>query len=62
MTCSGRFIYAMDVGSQFVKTGRYRNVLAIGAETLQPIGGLHGSLKLYSCLAMVLGAVVLQQQ
>src|SRR5881394_3608887 len=31
--CSG-FIYSMDVAAQFVKTGRYRNVLAIGAETL----------------------------
>ena len=31
--CSG-FIYALDVGSQFVKTGRYRNVLVVGAETL----------------------------
>ena len=31
--CSG-FIYALDVGSQFVRGGRYRNVLVIGAETL----------------------------
>src|SRR3954454_21255196 len=31
--CSG-FLYALDVGSQFVKTGKYRNVLAIGSETL----------------------------
>jgi 3-oxoacyl-[acyl-carrier-protein] synthase-3 len=31
--CSG-FLYAMDVGSQFVKTGRHRNVLVIGSETL----------------------------
>jgi 3-oxoacyl-[acyl-carrier-protein] synthase III len=31
--CSG-FIYAMDVASQFVMSGRYKHVLAIGAETL----------------------------
>jgi 3-oxoacyl-[acyl-carrier-protein] synthase-3 len=31
--CSG-FLYAMDVGSQFVQCGRYRNVLVVGAETL----------------------------
>jgi 3-oxoacyl-[acyl-carrier-protein] synthase III len=31
--CSG-FLYALDTGSQFVKSGRYRNVLVIGAETL----------------------------
>ena len=31
--CSG-FLYAMDVAAQFVRCGRYRNVLAIGAETL----------------------------
>src|SRR3982751_6420335 len=31
--CSG-FLYALDVGAQFVKCGRYRNVLIIGAETL----------------------------
>ena len=31
--CSG-FIYALEVAANFVKTGRYRNVLVIGAETL----------------------------
>src|SRR3954470_11692016 len=31
--CSG-FLYALDVGAQFVKCGRYQNVLVIGAETL----------------------------
>lgn len=34
--CSG-FVYALATGSQFVKTGTYRNVLAIGAETLSRI-------------------------
>ena len=31
--CSG-FLYAMITGSQFIKTGMYRKVLVIGAETL----------------------------
>lgn len=31
--CSG-FLYALITGSQFIKTGMYRNVLVIGAETL----------------------------
>src|SRR3954454_18352965 len=31
--CSG-FLYALDVAAQFVRSGRYRNVLVIGAETL----------------------------
>jgi 3-oxoacyl-[acyl-carrier-protein] synthase-3 len=34
--CSG-FLYALDVGSSFVKCGRYQNVLVIGAETLSRI-------------------------
>src|SRR3954462_1532807 len=34
--CSG-FLYALDVGAQFVKCGRYQNVLVIGAETLSRI-------------------------
>src|SRR5256885_15332899 len=34
--CSG-FLYALDVGASFVKGGRYRNVLVIGAETLSRI-------------------------
>src|ERR1700712_1009682 len=31
--CSG-FIYALDTAAAFIKAGRYRNVLVIGAETL----------------------------
>jgi 3-oxoacyl-[acyl-carrier-protein] synthase-3 len=34
--CSG-FVYALAVGSQFVRTGSYRNVLVIGAETLSRV-------------------------
>jgi 3-oxoacyl-[acyl-carrier-protein] synthase-3 len=34
--CSG-FLYGLAVGSQFVRTGTYRNVLVIGAETLSRI-------------------------
>jgi 3-oxoacyl-[acyl-carrier-protein] synthase-3 len=34
--CSG-FVYAMAVGSQFIRTGTYRNVLVLGAETLSRI-------------------------
>jgi 3-oxoacyl-[acyl-carrier-protein] synthase III len=34
--CSG-FVYALAVGSQFIRTGTYRNVLVIGAETLSRI-------------------------
>lgn len=34
--CSG-FLYAMETGTAFIKTGRYRNVLIIGAETLSRI-------------------------
>src|SRR4051794_18158125 len=34
--CSG-FIYALNTGANFVKTGQYRNVLVIGAETLSRI-------------------------
>ena len=34
--CSG-FVYAMGVGSQFVKTGMYNTVLVIGAESLSRI-------------------------
>lgn len=34
--CSG-FIYALVTGSQFIKTGLYRKVLVIGAETLSRI-------------------------
>ncbi len=34
--CTG-FIYAMSVGSQFIKTGAYRHVLIIGAEVLSRV-------------------------
>src|SRR5262249_19722857 len=34
--CSG-FLYGLAIGSQFVRTGTYRNVLVIGAETLSRI-------------------------
>lgn len=34
--CSG-FLYTLETASSFIKAGRYRNVLAIGAETLSRI-------------------------
>ena len=34
--CSG-FVYALAVGSQFIRTGTYRNVLVLGSETLSRI-------------------------
>ena len=34
--CSG-FLYTLETGASFVKSGRYRNVLIIGAETLSRI-------------------------
>jgi 3-oxoacyl-[acyl-carrier-protein] synthase-3 len=34
--CSG-FVYALDTGAAFIKAGRYKNVLVIGAETLSRI-------------------------
>jgi 3-oxoacyl-[acyl-carrier-protein] synthase III len=34
--CSG-FVYALDVAAQYVQTGRYENVLVIGAETMTRI-------------------------
>ncbi|HJT77393.1 MAG TPA: beta-ketoacyl-ACP synthase III [Gemmataceae bacterium] len=34
--CSG-FVYALVVGSQFIRNGAYRNVLVIGAETLSRV-------------------------
>src|SRR6476646_611643 len=34
--CSG-FIYTLETAANFIKAGRYRNVLAIGAETLSRI-------------------------
>jgi 3-oxoacyl-[acyl-carrier-protein] synthase-3 len=34
--CSG-FVYALDVATQYVQTGRYDNVLVVGAETMSKI-------------------------
>ncbi len=34
--CSG-FVYALGVGSQFIETGMYDNILVVGAETLSKI-------------------------
>jgi 3-oxoacyl-[acyl-carrier-protein] synthase III len=34
--CSG-FVYALDVAAQYIQTGRYENVLVIGAETMSKI-------------------------
>jgi len=34
--CSG-FLYALAVGSQFIQTGTYRNVLVVGSETLSRV-------------------------
>ena len=34
--CSG-FVYAMEVGAQFVATGAYENVLVVGAETMSRV-------------------------
>jgi 3-oxoacyl-[acyl-carrier-protein] synthase III len=34
--CSG-FIYGMNVGAQFIKTGTYKNVLVVGSEVLSKI-------------------------
>ncbi|WP_083757138.1 beta-ketoacyl-ACP synthase III [Alkaliphilus oremlandii] len=34
--CSG-FIYGLTIGEQFIKTGLYKNILVIGAETLSKI-------------------------
>jgi 3-oxoacyl-[acyl-carrier-protein] synthase-3 len=57
--CSG-FIYTLETAANFVKTGRYRNVLVIGAETLSRITdyGDRGSCILFGDGA---GAVVLRQ-
>ncbi|HLL90379.1 MAG TPA: beta-ketoacyl-ACP synthase III [Tepidisphaeraceae bacterium] len=57
--CSG-FIYVLDTGAAFVKAGRYRNVLVIGAETLSRITDYkdRGSCILFGDGA---GAVVLQR-
>lgn len=57
--CSG-FIYALDTAASFIKAGRYRNVLVIGAETLSRITDYtdRGSCILFGDGA---GAVVLRQ-
>jgi 3-oxoacyl-[acyl-carrier-protein] synthase III len=57
--CSG-FLFALEVGAQFVRGGRYRNVLVIGAETITKITDYkdRGSCILFGDGA---GAVVLQQ-
>jgi 3-oxoacyl-[acyl-carrier-protein] synthase-3 len=57
--CSG-FIYTLETASNFVKSGRYRNVLAVGAETLSRITDYQdrGSCILFGDGA---GAVVLKQ-
>jgi 3-oxoacyl-[acyl-carrier-protein] synthase III len=57
--CSG-FIYALDTAGAFLKSGRYRNVLVIGAETLSRITDYtdRGSCILFGDGA---GAVVLQR-
>ena len=57
--CSG-FLYALETGASFIKAGRYRNVLVIGAETLSRITDYkdRGSCILFGDGA---GAVVLQR-
>jgi 3-oxoacyl-[acyl-carrier-protein] synthase-3 len=57
--CSG-FIYTLETGAQFVRSGRYRNVLVLGAETLSRITDYTDR---SSCILFGdgAGAVVLQQ-
>jgi 3-oxoacyl-[acyl-carrier-protein] synthase-3 len=57
--CSG-FLYTLDTAASFIKAGRYRNVLVIGAETLSRITDYkdRGSCILFGDGA---GAVVLQR-
>lgn len=57
--CSG-FLYALSVGTDFIKSGGYKNVLIIGAETLSRITNYkdRGSCILFGDGA---GAVVLQR-
>ncbi|HSU65843.1 MAG TPA: beta-ketoacyl-ACP synthase III [Tepidisphaeraceae bacterium] len=57
--CSG-FIYTLETGANFVQTGRYKNVLVMGAETLSRITDYNdrGSCILFGDGA---GAVVLQR-
>jgi 3-oxoacyl-[acyl-carrier-protein] synthase-3 len=57
--CSG-FLYALDVGANYVRSGRHRNVLVIGAETITRLTDYtdRGSCILFGDGA---GAVVLQR-
>lgn len=57
--CSG-FLYVLDVGSMYVRSGRHRNVLVIGTETITRLTDYtdRGSCILFGDGA---GAVVLQQ-
>lgn len=57
--CSG-FLYALEVGAQFVRGGRHRNVLVIGTETISRLADYtdRGSCILFGDGA---GAVVLQR-
>jgi 3-oxoacyl-[acyl-carrier-protein] synthase-3 len=57
--CSG-FVYALNVGANFIRAGQYRNVMVIGAETLSRITDYHdrGSCILFGDGA---GAVLLQR-
>lgn len=57
--CSG-FIYALNTGAAFIKSGQYRNVLVVGAETLSRVTDYtdRGSCILFGDGA---GAVVLQR-
>lgn len=57
--CSG-FIYALDTAASFIKAGRYKNVLVIGAETLSRVTDYQdrGSCILFGDGA---GAVILQR-
>src|SRR5207237_1013014 len=57
--CSG-FLYTLETASNFIKSGGYRNVLAIGAETLSRITDYkdRGSCILFGDGA---GAVVMQR-
>jgi 3-oxoacyl-[acyl-carrier-protein] synthase III len=57
--CSG-FIFALETGTNFIKSGRYKNVLVVGAETLSRVTDYtdRGSCILFGDGA---GAVVLQR-
>ena len=56
--CSG-YIYALSVGAQFIRTGAYRNILVIGADTLSRFADYkdRGSCILFGDAA---GATILQ--